>query len=313
MPHPISTGSTYSRKPSHQNTFAFKHNAKSKLTDKILSSPIVNVCVPCSEKLAWRKQYRKYKPLTQPSVCNDCKMKRIVAAYHTICTPCATSRKNRTGGDGRDVCEICLNKNDEFRMEGVIKDTTSPDGLSANQARKRAEEAEELRGLRERERRAVLRKNEKEERINAKKDRRARRAQEGGADVESADEFEDEEDDDDDEEDFVLAGGAARGDDDDDAEQAGDYCSDDDDAEEEEVVEEGAEPGVEARKAPKGGDDDDKALLLLPPLPPTQAKGGSAEGTETVGKDEPTEGSNGPLAAVLPPPAAEKADASTEA
>ena len=77
-----------SRKPAHQNTFAFKHNPNSKLTARILASPNVHVCRRCHEKIEWRKKYRKYKPLTQPGKCNLCQLKRVTAAYHTICEPC---------------------------------------------------------------------------------------------------------------------------------------------------------------------------------------------------------------------------------
>lgn len=79
------------RKPAHQNTFAFRHNPKSKLTDKILASPNEGVCKKCYDKIEWRKQYRKYKPLSQPARCNLCKKRNIKAAYHTICNGCATS------------------------------------------------------------------------------------------------------------------------------------------------------------------------------------------------------------------------------
>ena len=79
------------RAPKHQNTFAFRHNPKSKKTDKILNSPNVGVCRRCHEKIEWRKKYRKYKPRTQPGKCNLCGQKNIKAAYHTICTDCAGS------------------------------------------------------------------------------------------------------------------------------------------------------------------------------------------------------------------------------
>lgn len=47
------------RAPKHQNSFAFRHNPKSKKTDKILSSPNVGVCKRCHDKIEWRKKYRK--------------------------------------------------------------------------------------------------------------------------------------------------------------------------------------------------------------------------------------------------------------
>ena len=77
------------RAPAHQNKYAFRHNPKSKKTDKILASPNVGVCRRCHEKIEWRKQYRKYKPLTQPGKCNLCQRRNIKAAYHTICADCA--------------------------------------------------------------------------------------------------------------------------------------------------------------------------------------------------------------------------------
>jgi hypothetical protein len=74
--------------PAHQNKFGFIHNLKSKLTAKILDMPIFHVCRRCNEKLEWRKQYRKYKPRTQPGTCNGCKKRNVLAAYHTICESC---------------------------------------------------------------------------------------------------------------------------------------------------------------------------------------------------------------------------------
>ena len=88
-----SSSNKKSRPPAHQNTFAFKHNPKSKLTDKILNSPIEHCCRRCVDKLEWRKQYRKYKPLTQLVKCNLCTKRNIKSAYHTICEACTTSIK----------------------------------------------------------------------------------------------------------------------------------------------------------------------------------------------------------------------------
>src|SRR5210317_1710634 len=74
--------------PAHQNKFAYQHNPKSKTTAKILASPNVHVCRRCHDKIEWRKQYRKYKPLTQPGTCNGCQKRNVKAAYHTICESC---------------------------------------------------------------------------------------------------------------------------------------------------------------------------------------------------------------------------------
>jgi hypothetical protein len=78
------------RAPAHQNEFAWTHNPKSKMTERILASPIIHVCKRCNEKLEWRKQYRKYKPRTQPGMCNGCKKRNVKSAYHTICVSCTT-------------------------------------------------------------------------------------------------------------------------------------------------------------------------------------------------------------------------------
>ena len=62
MPPPGQGGTKKKKKgraPKHQNSFGFKHNPKSKKTDKILSSPNVGVCRRCHDKIEWRKKYRK--------------------------------------------------------------------------------------------------------------------------------------------------------------------------------------------------------------------------------------------------------------
>ena len=74
--------------PAHQNKFAWTHNPKSKTTAKILTSPNIHVCRRCHDKIEWRKQYRKYKPLTQPATCNGCQKRNVKASYHTICESC---------------------------------------------------------------------------------------------------------------------------------------------------------------------------------------------------------------------------------
>lgn len=59
-------GNVKKRAPKHQNAFAFKHNPKSKKTERIMSMPIHGLCEKCRKQIEWRKKYRKYKPLTQP-------------------------------------------------------------------------------------------------------------------------------------------------------------------------------------------------------------------------------------------------------
>ncbi|GMI17408.1 hypothetical protein TrLO_g9391 [Triparma laevis f. longispina] len=136
--HKVGSTSTKpkSRAPKHQNTFAFKHNPNSKKTKQIESKPILGVCLKCKEKLEWRKKYRKYKPLTQPKNCVDCKKRTVLSAYHVVCVPCGKKRGN--------CCEICLGEKQEVKVE-------------------EGEGGVDLSGLRERERRAVMRRMERGE------------------------------------------------------------------------------------------------------------------------------------------------------
>ena len=54
------------RSNKYKNTYKFVHNKNSRKTKQILESPIEGVCEKCYKILAWKKEYRKYKPLTVP-------------------------------------------------------------------------------------------------------------------------------------------------------------------------------------------------------------------------------------------------------
>jgi hypothetical protein len=75
-------GNVKKRAPKHQNSFAFKHNPKSRKTERILSMPIHGLCEKCRKQIEWRKKYRKYKPLTQPGSWYG------AAAFSQRCTCC---------------------------------------------------------------------------------------------------------------------------------------------------------------------------------------------------------------------------------
>lgn len=47
-------GATRTRKPKHQNTFAFRHNPKSQKTAKILASVNAGLCASCHDKVRER-------------------------------------------------------------------------------------------------------------------------------------------------------------------------------------------------------------------------------------------------------------------
>lgn len=90
-------------------------------------------------------KYRKYKPLTAPRKCNRCEQKAIKAAYRTLCGQCARSA---------DVCAGCGRE----RLTN-IEDAQTPGELQ----REENEMREVMRGLSERQRRAVSRSVERGE------------------------------------------------------------------------------------------------------------------------------------------------------
>ena len=116
------------RAPAHQNKYAFRHNPKSKKTDKILTSPNVGVCRRCHEKIEWRKQYRKYKPLTQPGKCNLCQRRNIKAAYHTICADCAVGdRANKAVLEATTGTSAAASGKTEAKPETATESTSNND------------------------------------------------------------------------------------------------------------------------------------------------------------------------------------------
>jgi Uncharacterized conserved protein (DUF2039) len=108
------------RPPAHQNAFAFRHNPKSTKTAAILAAPIRHLCRRCHDKLVWRKTYRKYKPLTQASICNICRQRNVTAAYHTICTKCTVSSTTALS-----LLELWNNNADSLPSETIESDETT--------------------------------------------------------------------------------------------------------------------------------------------------------------------------------------------
>ncbi|KAJ1927614.1 hypothetical protein FBU59_007208, partial [Linderina macrospora] len=128
----------------YQNQFAYTHNKGSKTTKKILSLPVDGLCQRCTDVVVWRKQYRKYKPLTAAKKCVSCELKKVKKAYHVICDDCA-QKKN--------VCAKCLESKS-------IVDTHNP--KTSEQVLKEEQDLERrLANMRERERRSYMRKLER--------------------------------------------------------------------------------------------------------------------------------------------------------
>jgi hypothetical protein len=89
--------------PRHQNAFKFRHNPNSKKTAQIMKTPIEGLCKRCTDKLEWKKNYRKYKPLSAPRKCTRCEQKTVYRAYHIVCEKCATDLK---------ICAKCVERSD---------------------------------------------------------------------------------------------------------------------------------------------------------------------------------------------------------
>jgi len=53
---------------------------------------VSGLCKHCMDIVLWRKQYRKYKPLTNPKKCVACGQKAVREAYHVLCGPCAQAK-----------------------------------------------------------------------------------------------------------------------------------------------------------------------------------------------------------------------------
>ncbi|KAI8907971.1 hypothetical protein EDD86DRAFT_173499, partial [Gorgonomyces haynaldii] len=77
----------------YQNTVAFTPNKYSPVALKRAATVIKGVCSKCWEQIEWKKQFNKYKPLTQPKTCTQCKQRKVVDAYHVLCKDCAADRK----------------------------------------------------------------------------------------------------------------------------------------------------------------------------------------------------------------------------
>jgi hypothetical protein len=74
-----------------------------KYEGKIQKGMSEGVCKRCRDKVQWRFQYNKYKPLKQPATCQQCRQKSITKAYRTLCDSCAKTR---------GVCPSCCESHD---------------------------------------------------------------------------------------------------------------------------------------------------------------------------------------------------------
>jgi len=112
----------------------------------ILQKACENVCRRCREKVQWRFQYDKYKPLSAVATCQRCRRKCVTKAYRALCEGCSSREQ---------VCESCCkpylkdaagNATDETsakRVDGVYSEgdfdeDTEDDGRVLDEARRAA-------------------------------------------------------------------------------------------------------------------------------------------------------------------------------
>ena len=74
------------------------NNKEIKEEERIKRGMSEGLCQRCSEKLQWRFQFNKYKPLKTIANCQGCKKKCITKAYRTLCDEC---------GRSKNVCPSC--------------------------------------------------------------------------------------------------------------------------------------------------------------------------------------------------------------
>lgn len=99
--------------------------------DNICRQMVTNICTTCREKLQWRFKFDKYKPLTKPGNCQECKLKKITKAYRTYCDSCALKKKVCPGCCKDNICddnkkEVDNNNTDNYtNMDLCITNTTT--------------------------------------------------------------------------------------------------------------------------------------------------------------------------------------------
>ena len=93
--------------------------------DNICKKMVTNICTTCREKLQWRFKFDKYKPLTKPGNCQECKLKNITKAYRTYCDSCALKKKV-CPGCCKEMCNDIKNDvNNDTNMDVCLADTNS--------------------------------------------------------------------------------------------------------------------------------------------------------------------------------------------
>ena len=132
------TGNPKKGPQKHQNIYKFKPNKYSKKSKSLGGTPLDKLCKRCYEKVKWKLDFHKYKPLKEPGKCTKCEEKNVIKAYRMFCDNCATKNK---------ICSKCGEKIDEFYHAGIR--------ITKDQKLEKIEEI--LSTVREREKRSIMR------------------------------------------------------------------------------------------------------------------------------------------------------------
>ena len=138
------------RVPRYLNENKFKHNTKSKKSEKIMALSHNGLCHRCHEKIEWKKKYRKYKAIKRSAKCYICEQMKVKRAYHTICDDC---------GKQQNCCVWC--KLDFSKDGNKPKITREAREQIAQRESEKFENA--ISGLSERDKRTMRRRREREE------------------------------------------------------------------------------------------------------------------------------------------------------
>ena len=82
------------------------------------------ICPKCREKLQWRFQYNKYKPLKSVANCRRCRDKCVTKAYRTYCDKCA-NELHVCPGCCVDMNVALQSKKERDAFLGVVEDDSS--------------------------------------------------------------------------------------------------------------------------------------------------------------------------------------------
>lgn len=77
---------------------------------RIEKGMVEGICPRCRDKVEWRFQYNKYKPLKQPGACSKCCKRTVLKAYRTWCDDCSKKAK---------CCPACCLSRKEWREDEV--------------------------------------------------------------------------------------------------------------------------------------------------------------------------------------------------